>query len=336
MTAASFRKLSVLVPVPSSAHELYALHEALSAELQGLAPELELLYLVGTADPETLAQVERVSAEAKPGVRILRFADTVGEAPMLSAAADEAEGDLLLTLPARFEVDLGELGGLLEAVRDGTQLAIAARRRRESGNAARRQSELFNRLMSWAAGSHFHDIASGTRALRPAVLKEIPLYGEFHRYLPVLAERAGFDVREVAVAQDSRARPPSVHPPFLYLWRALDVLAVFFISRFTRHPLRLFGGVGAAFAGVGGLMLLLLGLQRLLGTPLGNRPLLVLATLLVGLGVQTFTIGLLGELILFFHARGIRDYRLAAVQRGSQAGSPAARRGADEPEPDEA
>jgi dolichol-phosphate mannosyltransferase len=114
-----------------------------------------------------------------------------------------------------------------------------------------------------------------------------------------------------------------VHPLRIYLVRAMDVLSVFFISRFTRHPLRLFGGVGAAFAGIGLAVLLVVVIQRFTGTPLADRPVLVLGTLLVGLGVQAFTIGLLAELILFFHARSIRDYRVSAVYEGSQPLPPA-------------
>ena len=131
-------------------------------------------------------------------------------------------------------------------------------------------------------------------------------------------------VREIPAAQDPRVRAPVVHSLRLYLWRAMDVLSIFFVSRFTRHPLRLFGGVGSAFAALGALILLVAAIQRFTGTPLADRPVLVLGTLLVGLGVQTFTIGLLGELILFFHARGIRDYRVSAVHEGSKPLPPAA------------
>jgi hypothetical protein len=101
------------------------------------------------------------------------------------------------------------------------------------------------------------------------------------------------------------------------------VLTVMFVSRFTRYPLRLFGGVGSAFAALGVVIFLVIGIDRLFGTPLSNRPILVLATLLVGLGVQSFTIGLLGELILFFRARTVRDYRIAAVYESSPPPLPA-------------
>jgi hypothetical protein len=312
----NFRKLSALIPVAGPSRDLLRVHQELSARLESLGLEHELLYLVGTGDAATLEDVAQLARDAKGRVRVLRFAETVGEAAMLSTGADEAEGDVLLTVPPRLETDLAVLPALLEAIASGDDLVLATRKRRASGNAARRQSELFNRLISWAAGSSFQDIASGTRAFRREVLREVPLYGDFHRYLPILAHRAGFRVREIPAEQHALARPPALHRPALYLWRVIDLFAVFFIARFTRHPLRLFGGVGSAFALVGAFLLGLLAAQRLLGQPLANRPLLVLATLLVGLGVQAFTIGLLGELLLFFHARSLRDYRIGAIYSG--------------------
>ena len=214
-------------------------------------------------------------------------------------------------MPARFQTDLGVLGELVAAVEKDCDLAYAVRG--GSQGSARAQSRLFNRIVSMAAGSRYRDIASETRALRRAVAEETPIYGDMVRYLPLLAERAGFEVREIPAAPHPQASSPAFHAPSLYLWRAIDVLSIFFISRFTRHPLRLFGLLGAAFGGSGALILAVAAVQRLLGTPLADRPVLVLGTLLIGLGVQAFTIGLLGELILFFQARNIRDYRIQAV-----------------------
>ncbi len=310
MTDRAFEKVSVIVPVAGHTGDLAALRRDVAAQLGRLGVEHEILFLAAGHRPSVDA------IEGEPGVRVLRFAESVDEAAMLGVAAEQAQGDLLLTLPPRFEIDLAAIPALCEAAA-GADLVIACRRRRPSGNAARRQSELFNRLISRAAGSRFRDIASGTRAIRPGVLREVPLYGDLHRYLPILAERSGFRVREIEVDQHPEAAAPAVHRPSLYLWRAIDVLSVLFIARFTRHPLRLFGGVGSAFALVGLLLLVVLAAQRLAGTPLAGRPMLVLATLLVGLGVQAFAIGLLGELIVFFHARRIRDYRVADVYEGS-------------------
>jgi hypothetical protein len=311
------KAISVLVSVTAEADDLLELHSELVTELDKLGEDYELLYLLGAATRRAIDQARSLQEQDPARVRVLQFAQTVGRAGMLSAGVERARGDVIFTVPARFEVDLGVIGELHAAIRAGTDLAFASRTRGNVGISARMQSELFNKLVSMASGSRFRDIASETRALHREVARETPLYGDFYRYLPLLAERLGFRVQEIPAAQHSRAAAPVVHAPRIYLWRAIDILSIFFISRFTRHPLRLFGGVGSAFAAVGLVILLIVAIQRFAGTDLAERPVLVLGTLLVGLGVQAFTIGLLGELILFFNARSIRDYRITAIYEAS-------------------
>lgn len=310
--------VSVLVSVTADADDLVELHGELAAELQKLRLEYELLFLIGSAPARALEQALSLQRLHTSNVRVLQFAPSVGKAGMLDAGIRCSRGSVLLTLPGRFEVELGALGALLEAVRGDADFAFASRTRGRVGAAARVQSELFNKLVSLAAGTRYRDIASETRALRRQVAEETPLYGDFYRYLPMLADRLGFRVQEIPATQHPRTRTRAVHALRIYVWRAVDILSIFFIGRFTRHPLRLFGGVGSVFGAVGSAILLLVAVQRLTGTPLSDRPVLVLGTLLLGLGVQIFTIGLLGELILFFHARSIRDYRIAAIYEGSK------------------
>ncbi len=312
------KAFSVLVSVTPDADDLAEFQQALVPELEKLGGSYELLYLLGDARGPAAEQARELQEKDPDRVRVLQFAQAADRAGMLTAGVERSRGRILFTLPARFEIDLAVIGDLHAAVESGVDLAWASRKRGNAGTSARIQSELFNRLVSVAAGRRFSDIASETRALRREVAVETPLYGDFYRYLPLLAERLGFRVQEIPAARHPRASSPIVHAPRLYLWRAIDILSIFFISRFTRHPLRLFGGLGSAFAAVGLLTLAIVGIQRFLGTPLADRPVLVLGTLLVGLGVQAFTIGLLGELILFFHARNIRDYRITAIYESGE------------------
>jgi hypothetical protein len=319
----------VLVSVTTWCDDLVELHRELLPEVEKLGPDYEVLYLIGSAPPEALEQARRLQGQDPAHVRGFQFAQAVGEAGMLAAGIERARGAVLVTLPGRFETDLGVLSPLYESIRAGSDLAFASRTRGRIGTSARVQSEFFNRVVSLASGARYRDVASGTRAFRRPVVEETPFYGDFYRYLPILAERLGFLVKEIQAAQHARIRAPRVHAPLLYLWRGMDVLSIFFISRFTRHPLRLFGGLGSIFAALGLVILLVVAGQRLAGVPLADRPVLVLGTLLIGLGVQAFTIGMLGELILFFHARSVRDYRITATY---EAESPLPPRGGSDPE----
>jgi len=306
-------RITVLMPVNRDAQCVAEIAAELDEQMKQSSTEYELLCLATCSEASVLEQLDAAHSQLGDRMRTLQFSGVTDEGAVLSAGADQAQGDVIVTLPARFEVALEELPKLLSAVANGADVAIASRRPRKPGVGARLQSRLFNWLLSIAAGARFQDLASGTRAMRAEVLGEVPLYGDFHRYLPILAQRLGFDVREIPSAQHDGASPPLIHQPLVYLWRAIDVLNVFFISRFTRHPLRLFGGVGAVFAALGGAALAALAIQRLGGAALADRPILIVPVLLVGLGVQSFAIGLLGELILFFQARRVRDYRIAAV-----------------------
>ena len=313
MTTPSFKFVSVLIFVNADAENLAEVARELDETFESLETPYEVLFILTVDEDSIRQQLDEARSLLSDRVRVLEFSGVADDAAVLATGADRAEGDVILTLPARFEVDFAVIGRLLDAVASGADVVVAHRQRANAGNSARLQSEIFNRLISIAGGTRFRDLASSTRALRPEVLREVPLYGDFHRYLPMLARRLGFNVEEVPAAQHPKATPHAIPGPLLYLWRSIDVLTVFFISRFTRHPLRLFGGLGAAFAGVGGILLLVLGIQRLAGTPLADRPILVVPVLLVGLGVQAFAIGLLGELILFFQTRHIRDYRIARI-----------------------
>jgi glycosyltransferase involved in cell wall biosynthesis len=311
-------EISVLVPVVERHDDLRELHRAVVPELEKLGRTYEFLYLLSGEFDEALRQALELHERDANRVRVLRFARPVSEAAALATGFERARGQVIFTLPAYFDADPKGLGGLYAAIDSGVDLAVAVRTERSDGLLKRLQTKGFNRLTSWATGTEFSDIASGTRALRREVVAEMPLYGDFHRFLPVLVHRAGFAVREVPTPQDARARAPRVYRVRTYLWRMLDILSIFFLSYFTRRPLRLFGAVGTLFGGIGGLILLVVGIQRIAGESAAGRPILILGTLLVGLGVQAFTVGLLGELLLFFQARNVSSYRIAEIYESDE------------------
>lgn len=312
-------RVSVLVPVTGDFESIEEVHHATVDQLQKLGPAYELVYLVGVPSASTLDRVLALRELDEARVRVLHFGRRIDHSSLLAAGFERSRGEILFLVPPYFDAEASALSRLFGAIEGGADFAIACRSG-WSESSARWQSRLFNSLSRLATGTRFRDIASSTQAMRRDVLEEVPLYGDFHRFLPVLAERVGFEVEEIDVEPHPRTLGVSLRPARAYLWRALDILSIFFVSRFTRRPLRLFGGVGSLFAVSGVAVLGVAAIERMMGTPLADRPVLVLGTLLLGLGVQTFTIGLLGELILFFHARDIRDYRVAAVYEAADGG----------------
>jgi glycosyltransferase involved in cell wall biosynthesis len=312
VTGAGRVHISVLVPVVERHDSLAELHHSVLPQIQKLG-SFEFLYLVSAGFETAFEQALKLHEEDPGHVRVLRFARRMGAADALAAGFGRAQGDIAITIPAYFDADPAGLGALCAEVESGADLAFAVRMGRGDGVVKPLQTTLFSRLSSWATGTHFNDVGSATRALRREIVHDLPLYGEFQHFLPVLAHGAGFRVMEVPVARDPRSQAPRVYRLRVYLYRALDLLSMFFLSHFTRRPLRLFGAAGTVFGALGAAILLVAGVQRLLGTPLADRPILILATLLLGLGVQAFTIGFLGELLLYFHVRELRDYRIAEI-----------------------
>jgi hypothetical protein len=163
-------------------------------------------------------------------------------------------------------------------------------------------------------GSAFEDLGSGVRAFRREVVTEVPLYGDQHRFLPLLAKHLGFRVCEVDVQQSSREKFFRIYRPGVYPRRLLDLLTVFFLIKFTKKPLRFFGLIGVTTSAIGGLIMLYLLVERLSrGIALAERPALLLSSLLVVLGIQIFALGLLGELIIFTHAKDIKEYMIEEI-----------------------
>ena len=162
--------------------------------------------------------------------------------------------------------------------------------------------------------SSFHDLSCGARLVRRDVLADIPLYGDQHRFLPVLASRRGYRVTEVELAQSSKQNFRRLPQLGVYPRRLLDLITVFFLVKFTKKPLRFFGLIGAGLASIGGLWTIILVFQRLfLSQSLAQRPALLLAALLIVLGVQIFALGLIGEIVIYAHAREIREYTIEEI-----------------------
>jgi hypothetical protein len=193
-------------------------------------------------------------------------------------------------------------------------MAIGCRAPR-SGNAIDRvRRAAFHGLVNFVTGARLRDLGCGARAIRRQVLEEIDLYGDQHRFLPILAMRLGFRVSEIPVRQSAQDRHGRIYRPREYMHHLLDLFSIFFLMRFTKKPLRFFGMLGAVTFGVGAVLIVYLGMDRLLfSEPLADRPALLLASLLLVLGLQIFALGLLGELIIFTHARGLKDYRVEEI-----------------------
>jgi glycosyltransferase involved in cell wall biosynthesis len=246
-------------------------------------------------------------------LEILQLARSFGEATAIVAGFEVSRGELILTLPAYFQVDPAEIGRLIEYKADYHML-VAHRWPRSGGRFERVRRFLFHGMLKLVTGQSFRDLGCGVRLFDRAVLEEVSIYGDQHRFLPLLAQRNGFRVLEREMKQSTRDQFRGRYALREYVRRSLDILTVFFLIRFTKKPLRFFGMIGTALFGIGALGLIVVVVERLFfNQALADRPALLLSALLLVLGVQIGALGLLGELIIFTHARSLKEYRVERI-----------------------
>ena len=306
--------VSCIVPVTGRVPDLSALYREYAAALSGAGLSFEFIFALEPwrqHDEEVLAGIQATGAP----VRVFAAGQPLGESSLLRAAIPLCRGEIVVTLPAYRRVQAEALLPLLDRVGHGVDLATAVRSPRQDSGVNRFQSRIFHALIAPATGRDFHDLGSGVNAIRRDALDQVPLYGDFLRFLPVLAAREGFRVEEVPSPQHPGDRGLRLHSPGTYARRLLDILGLYFLVRFTEKPLRFFGLLGSGVSLAGCLVLAILLVQRLQGHGIADRPMLVLGVLLVVIGIQAIALGLIGEIIVHFSATHRRSYRLAATVR---------------------
>jgi len=313
--------VSVIVPVSERPDPLDGLYREAAAALRAAKRSYEFVFVTEPFNRPCVETLRPLVRRGEP-IRVLEAGHTVGESTLLKLGAARATGRILLVLPAYHRVVPEALPRLVDAVGEGADLANCRRWPRRDSWLNRVQTRLLHSIVTGLSSGHVRDVGSGVRAMRPEVLRDLPVYGDLFRFLPILALRDGYLVVEVEGAQHPEDARLRIYGPGTYLRRAIDVLGLFFLSRFTYKPLRFFGLIGSALSAVGGVILLIMFVQRLGGQGLANRPLLLLAVLLFTLGVQAVALGLIGEIIVHFNAPNRRVYRVRDATDDDDASTP--------------
>ena len=297
-------ELSVVIPVYDEAESLPLLYEELRETLGALPWTAEIIFVDdGSRDGSTA--VLRQLFERDRRVQVIELRRNFGKAAALQAGFAAARGERIVTLDADLQDVPAEIPRLLDAL-EQADLVSGWKRPRRDPLSKRLPSLWFNLVVRLLTGVPLHDFNSGLKAYRAEVLRELPLYGELHRYIPVLAYARGFRVAELPVEHRPRRFGRSKFGAGRFASGFFDLLTVLFLTQYTRRPLHLFGWFGLLSLGLGTLINAYLSALWFLGQPIGHRPLLTLGVLLMTIGAQFFLTGLLAELIV--HAAPRRDY----------------------------
>jgi len=301
--------ISVVVPVHDEERTVALLYDELESALQPLDQPWEVVFVDDGSADGSFAALTRLH-NAQDNVRVVRLRKNFGKATALTAGFAHAEGDVVVTIDADLQDDPAEIPRLLAKLDEGFDLVSGWKTQRRDPLTRRIPSKIFNWVTGRVSGLRMHDLNCGLKAYRAEVVRGLRLYGELHRFIPVLAHYRGFSVAELPVNHRPREHGRSRYGVERYVRGFLDLLTVSFIGRYRYRPLHLFGGLGLALSTIGFGILLYLTIDKLQGHAIGQRPLLILGVLMMVVGLQFFSLGLISELITSQH-----EERADAIER---------------------
>jgi len=298
--------ISVVVPLLNEENSLDELYREIVAALEPRREAFEVVF-VDDGSTDGSATVLGELHDQHANVVVVRLRRNFGKAAALKAGFLEARGETIVTIDADLQDDPAEIPALLAKLDEGFDLVSGWKTRRNDPFLRRLFSRIFNWSTGVISGVRLHDVNCGLKAYRAEVLEGMRLYGELHRFIPVLASYQGFRVAEISVNHRVRQHGRSRYGPERYLRGFFDLLSVTFMGRYRYRPLHLFGGIGVLMGAVGFIILLYLTMLKLWGHGIGGRPLLTLGVLLEVVGIQFVSLGLISELITSQHEERIGE-----------------------------
>jgi glycosyltransferase involved in cell wall biosynthesis len=288
---------TVIIPVFNERESLQKLYEQLSRVNCLSEKSTEFIFI---DDGSTDRSINVLSAlhEQDHRVRVIQFRKNYGKSAALATGFERARGEIIITLDADLQDDPAEISRLVDTLAEDHDLVCGWRKDRKDPLLKKMSSKLFNRVTSLLTGIRIHDVNCGLKAFRCEVIHNIKVYGKLHRFLPIFAKANGFNVGEILVNHHARLYGRTKYGVSRFAEGFFDLITVLFITRFTKRPLHIFGSVGVCALILGIVISAYLTIEKLfLGRYLSSRPLLFLGILSIIVGIQFFSIGLLGEML---------------------------------------
>lgn len=300
--------LSVVIPAYNEERNIPLLCKSLKSVLNKY--QYEIIFVDDGSLDNTFNMLKTISQKDKK-IKVVSFQRNYGKSAALSAGFDIAKGDIIITMDADLQDDPKEIPRFIEKINEGYDLVSGWKFKRRDPLSKTIPSKFFNFLTSVLTKVKIHDINCGFKAYRKNVTKNINIYGELHRYIPVLASLNGYEVGEVKVEHHSRKYGKSKYGTSRLFKGFVDLITVKFLTSYGRKPLHLFGLIGFLCFFLGIISGLYLIVVWFIERGIGDRPLLMLAVLLVVLGVQFISLGLLGEMVT--EDKKKKDYQIREI-----------------------
>ncbi len=292
-------ELSFVIPVYNEEENIPQLYKEMAEVCPRLEKKWEIIFIDDGSKDGSFSVLKEIQKRDER-VKIIRLRKNFGQTAALSAGFDHAKGEIVITLDGDLQNDPKDFPLLIEKIEEGYDIVSGWRKKRKDRFLTRRlPSGIANWLISWITKVKLHDYGCTLKAFRKEVIKNIRLYGEMHRFIPALASNMGVLITEVEVNHRQRLYGKSKYSLLRFIKVILDLLTVKFLLGYSTRPLQIFGLLGLASGGAGLILGAYLSYQRLtLKMGLSNRPLLLLAILLMVIGIQFITLGLLAEIMV--------------------------------------
>ena len=308
------RLISVVIPVYDERDSLEQLVNELLPVMRTVGTPHEVIFIDdGSRDGSDVVLAGLAALHEQ--IRVIKMRSNFGKGPALTAGFTEAEGDVIITLDADLQDDPAEIPRMLAALAEGADLVSGWKKERHDPWNKRIPSKIFNATARKASGLELHDLNCGFKAYRADVVKALAIPGEMYRFIPAIAASEGFTVVEIPVNHRARQHGTSKYGFERYLRGLLDLVTISIVGRFRHRPMHLFGGAGLLLFFIGVLIGIYLTVLKFFGEAIGGRPLLILAVLLIVVGVQLFTLGLVSELIQRGRLRSEDDEAASRIER---------------------
>lgn len=310
-------KLSVVVPVYNEEANIQPMLEALSSALTTIPHEV-----IFVDDGSSDATISRILQYSEPHVRVLAFARNFGQTSAMAAGIEAARGEYIVTLDGDLQNDPADIPMMLDLLeREGLDIVAGRRANRKDGMLLRKiPSKIANLLIRKMSKLQISDYGCTLKLFRGSIAKELDLYGELHRFIPILADIKGAKIQEVDVKHHPRRFGVSKYGLSRTLKVASDLLLMGFFIRYRQKPMHLFGSLGLIAGGIGSLIMTYLFLEKLIGHDIGTRPLFYVGILLIIGSIQLITTGFIAELLMrtYFQASQARPYTVAKRYEGGK------------------
>ncbi|MGH2497505.1 MAG: glycosyltransferase family 2 protein [Ktedonobacteraceae bacterium] len=306
--------LSFVVPVMNEDMNVRPLFEKLTAQVNGLQQSYEVIFVDDGSTDNTFSVLTKLHEEFPGVVRVIRFRRNFGKTPALVAGFSRCKGEIIFTMDGDLQDDPDEIPHFLAKLEEEYDLVSGWKFPRLDPISKTFPSKIFNGLVSFTTGVHLHDINNGFKAYRREIIEDshLKLYGDFHRFVPIMAHWRGFRVAEIKVKHHPRTYGVSKFGARRFARGLIDLLNVLFLTTFLRTPLRFFGPLGFWTFFVGALVDIYVVVRSYLFThePIHNQPLLFVGILLMIFGVQFILSGLQSEMVRHYAFRSDEEYSI--------------------------